>query len=347
MAKPDLFGNFKFRRLARALGGKAIAVGSLEVLWSACWDNLTDVVGTPEDVEAAAEWKGEAGVLFAALRDSVRPEGGAGFIEEVPDKPGVWRVHDMWHHAPEYVTRQLRRKMQREENGQTISTLRAEAGRKGGQARAANLKANGKQTADVCLANVATTVPSRPVPSHTETIVADEPPRPAADAAWDRVEAVWNRVCVPAGFAKTKGTARQRKLAQARCRDPSWLPALEAACAFFAREPFYRGENERGWAATLGWLMKPGKAEEIAERAETRRKHGRDARLEAAIAEAESGVEEGPAPDGDPSLNTGRCVEGGDRGREGGGLPADGVAADAAPLRAALGPLLGHRRTAG
>lgn len=89
--------------------------------------------------------------------------------------------------------------------------------------------------------------------------------------AFGRVVDVWTRVCVPAGFAKPHRTAQQQKAAKARMREAGWFDAFEKACAHLVADPFYRGGGDRGWVATLGWLLKPGNAEKTAERADTRR----------------------------------------------------------------------------
>jgi hypothetical protein len=48
---------------------------------------------------------------------------------------------------------------------------------------------------------------------------------------------------------------------------PCWLEDFRAALSFIERSAFHRGENDRGWKADLAWLLKSGKAEELAERA--------------------------------------------------------------------------------
>lgn len=126
MARPTLLSHRKFARLARAVGGRAVALGSLELLWAAAYESGDDEVGGTEDVEAAAEWAGETGVMFAALRDAGKPDR-PGFIEESSDRPGVWVIHDLYDHAPDYVQRRVTREAQREARGETISQLRSAA----------------------------------------------------------------------------------------------------------------------------------------------------------------------------------------------------------------------------
>jgi hypothetical protein len=92
------------------------------------------------------------------------------------------------------------------------------------------------------------------------------PPEPI-----DRLIEIWDRVCVPAGFARAHRTDAQRKKARTRMREAGWFAAFEAACLYVAMEPFYRGGGDRGWVMTFGWLLEPGRAEKTAEQAQTTR----------------------------------------------------------------------------
>lgn len=115
MARPGLTGHRKFRRLARALGSTMIARGALELLWDSCYESGEDYVGTAADLEEVVGWAGAAGELAAALVDAGAPEG-RGFIEPVDEgqgRPVCYRVHDLWHHAPDYVAKRRRRELDR------------------------------------------------------------------------------------------------------------------------------------------------------------------------------------------------------------------------------------------
>lgn len=162
MARIGLTLDRKFRRLARALDdvqvgfGEVLARGALELLWDAAYEAADDYIGDLVDVEAAAHWRGREGVLLAALRDA-GGDGHAGFIDEggsewwPEGKPGTFRVHDLWDHAPEFVKGRAQREVEREQKGETISSLRSAAGRKG---RAKQLgRASDGQTPDNRQAN--------------------------------------------------------------------------------------------------------------------------------------------------------------------------------------------------
>jgi hypothetical protein len=116
MARPGLTSHRKFRRLSRALGSPIVARGALELLWDSCYESGEEYVGTAEDIEAVIGWSGEPGLLARALVDAGAPEG-YGFIEpvtaEAQDGPARFKVHDLWHHAPDYVAKRRQRELQR------------------------------------------------------------------------------------------------------------------------------------------------------------------------------------------------------------------------------------------
>lgn len=339
MARPGLLRNRKFVRMERMKGmTKAIALGSLELIWSAAYETGEDLVGTAEDVELAADWRGEPGLLFAALRDAGLP--GPGFIEEAPERPRMWRIHDLYDHAPDYVQRRMEREAERLAKGRTISDIRSEAAK----ARWNKEKdANGCKRPPLADPQDAKVLTPAPAPAPKEEALVSE--APASGDAWGRVSELWGSVCVPAGFAKARGTPLQKKAAQARMREGGWFEAFAAACRHAAGDPFYRGGGKTGWVMDLGWLLKPGNTEKTADRATTRRANGHtsqhDAELLRALAEAERDASS-PEP---PTSDSG----------DGGGLRSsppldpveDDVATNGKPLSAAVRALMVHRWPAG
>ena len=129
MARPGLSQNRKFRRLARAIGSDVLARGSLEFLWDTAYEAGNDYLGDAEDVELASRRTGEPGVLCKALLEA-GGDGSAGFIEKDPDRPG-FLVHDLFQNAPEYVQKRMKRELERNQRGETISELRRQAGKNG------------------------------------------------------------------------------------------------------------------------------------------------------------------------------------------------------------------------
>ena len=123
MARVGLFEHRKFKRLVQAVGGRALALGSLELLWHSCYQAADDYIGDEEDVEALAEWQGEPRKLFTALV-------AAGFVEPDPDRGG-YRVHDLFDHAPQHVRERVERELARQQSGESLSEARRRAGRAG------------------------------------------------------------------------------------------------------------------------------------------------------------------------------------------------------------------------
>src|SRR5512133_276495 len=162
MARIGLTLDRKFRRLARALDdvqvgfGEILARGALELLWDSSYEAADDYVGDVVDVEAAAHWRGKDGVLCAALLGA-GGDGKAGFLDEggtefwPEGKPGTYRVHDLWDHAPDFVARRATRETEREAKGETLSEMRSAAGKKGrAKQLAGNCPTSGGQMTDVC-----------------------------------------------------------------------------------------------------------------------------------------------------------------------------------------------------
>lgn len=95
---------------------KPFVRGLLETVWDVAHECGNPKLGTPEDVEIAAEWPRRkpfhAGKLFEALRDG-------NWIEEY--MPGTWRIHDYWDHAPDYVRDRKRKEDSRKNHSYTLA----------------------------------------------------------------------------------------------------------------------------------------------------------------------------------------------------------------------------------
>jgi uncharacterized protein YdaU (DUF1376 family) len=83
----------------------------------------------------------------------------------------------------------------------------------------------------------------------------------------------WNTVCGAKGLPKVQKLDVKRKAAmKARLAESGWLDDFKAACDFIANREdasFYRGSGEKSWTANLDFLLRPGKAGELSERART------------------------------------------------------------------------------
>lgn len=198
MGRPGLSLDRKFKRLARSLDdvqagfGEMLARGALELLWDSAYEACDDYLGDVDDVEAQAHWRGKRGTLLAALAGA-GGEGRAGFVDEGgsewwPDgKPGAYRVHDLWDHAPEYAAKRAAREAEREAAGVSLSAIRSAAGKKGraaqlgqtgqnqtsGEQAAGECPANGGQTDATCQGGTGKTrangVPPSPTPTPSPT----------------------------------------------------------------------------------------------------------------------------------------------------------------------------------
>lgn len=133
MARQGLHQHRKFLRLSRMLGATYIARGILEMMWEPAYDSGDDFLGDAEDIAARCGWTGSAADLVRALMESE-------FIDEDQDRPGHYRIHDLFDHAPESVTKRAKREADRMTRGKTLAELRAEAGRKGMKSRWADNK---------------------------------------------------------------------------------------------------------------------------------------------------------------------------------------------------------------
>lgn len=88
-------------------------------MWELAYESGEDYLGTSDDIELSVGWAGERGVLTRALVEAGAPEG-EGFIEtlDTPASSTVhaeprFRIHDLWHHAPDYVKKRRDRELER------------------------------------------------------------------------------------------------------------------------------------------------------------------------------------------------------------------------------------------
>ncbi len=132
MAKPGLDKHPKFKKLMRLTGEpRPYLRGYLECMWEVGYEYGDPVLGDPTDVEHACDYPRDDGKLFEALL-KCGLAGGAGFIEECPDRPGCYQIHDLYHNAPDYVQKRRAREILRkskidgENGGQRRTTADAD-----------------------------------------------------------------------------------------------------------------------------------------------------------------------------------------------------------------------------
>ena len=113
MARPGLTRHPKFKLLTRRLGTAYAARGVLELIWDSAYENGDDVIGSADLVEAVAEWDGESGSLVRALVE----------CRWIDEDGGTYRVHDLWHHAPDYVQKRRKRESVRRERQHRVRSV--------------------------------------------------------------------------------------------------------------------------------------------------------------------------------------------------------------------------------
>lgn len=119
----------KFHRFTRSVGSIALARGILEVLWDGCYESGDDYLGTAADIDQRIGWSGQPGEVALALVACGFPEG-HGFIEPMQGEDGgeaTYRVHDLWHHAPDYVQKRHQREMARRQKQEPTLPVRHSA----------------------------------------------------------------------------------------------------------------------------------------------------------------------------------------------------------------------------
>ena len=118
MARPGLMDHRKFRRLVALLGvGTAQVRGHLEMLWDSAYQNGDPYIGDQTDVELAAGWLGDPGVLCRALVECGGV--GPGFIDPRSGE-ATFEIHDLFDHAPEYVKSRWRMERKRRDAGARV-----------------------------------------------------------------------------------------------------------------------------------------------------------------------------------------------------------------------------------
>ena len=120
MARINLSHHYKFRQLARALGSRAIARGTLELLWEAAYEVADSYIGTPTDIAEAVDWDGPPMARVDLLKT-------CGFLDDVGAQ---YVVHDLWAHAPKFVRLRWTREHPREKRP-WITNARSAVPRKG------------------------------------------------------------------------------------------------------------------------------------------------------------------------------------------------------------------------
>jgi hypothetical protein len=243
MARPGLDKNVKFRSLCRMLGEPRPHVrGYLEYLWEVAYENGDPVIGDADAVESAAEYPGKPGEFCRCLLEC-GGFGRAGFIEETPGRAGIFQIHDLFENAPRYVQVRKQREQERREYN-AVPTARAQ------RRSVAHNGASPAPAPNTLLGEVSPKNPSCRLASTGA---------PSAQEFLDR----WNSV---SQFCHARElTAKRLRWFKARTHDTEWVNHWQQALDTAARLPFCRGENDRGWRATIDWFLRQDTVTKILE----------------------------------------------------------------------------------
>lgn len=81
-----------------------------------------------------------------------------------------------------------------------------------------------------------------------------------------KVEELWRQYAEKLGLPPIRGWPPKRIAAlKSRLRDPLWLDDFERAVRKLEESPFLQGVNERGWKATIDWLLRPESVNRVLE----------------------------------------------------------------------------------
>jgi hypothetical protein len=206
------------------LGRKHTAVGVLELLWHSTYESGNEIIGDALDVATITDWDGDPQELVRMLMDAGGTSGD-GFIELVPaserseageaGKAGaIYRVHDLWDHAPRYVRNRAKREIERLQSGRaTRNELLAAAGRK----RAATSKRNDRGRFEPSTSRPASErSEAGDCPASDQPLYGTPAPAPAPDLEISVAQQSDGR-----SSSSTDGADRQidRQKARARARD--------------------------------------------------------------------------------------------------------------------------------
>ena len=107
MARPTIFKHPKFLRLVHVLREPVPHVlGYLECMWHVVYESGNATLGDETDVELACQWPGEAGKLCGLLVQ----------LRFLDVHNGRHAVHDLAHHAPEYVALRAGKEKERQKD---------------------------------------------------------------------------------------------------------------------------------------------------------------------------------------------------------------------------------------
>ena len=76
----------------------------------------------------------------------------------------------------------------------------------------------------------------------------------------------WN-TAIAGKLPHAKLTPKRAAQIKSRLKEPGWLGDFTTACKYLAETPWYTGQNDRQWIATIDFALQSGRATELAEKA--------------------------------------------------------------------------------
>lgn len=177
-------------------------------------------------VERACGWRGESKKLIAALVKT-------GWLDVLQN--GDFEAHDWW-----------------EKQGALVAKAEKDSEKKRQMRRAPKSRRFSAKTADG-----ARTEQNRTEQDVTEQDEEKQAPLRVASPPVGELVDVWNGLPHPPFPACHAVTGKRLRAAQARLREVPDIDRWRKAVARLPTSPFLRGENDRGWVATLDWLLRP------------------------------------------------------------------------------------------
>lgn len=100
-----------------------------------------------------------------------------------------------------------------------------------------------------------------------QTTSNEKPNSPKPPQGVVEVMNLWNEMAKGKPFPQARLTSERQRTIATRLKEPRWIEDFRSALVFVAGDPFSRGENDRGWVATIDYLLRPGRAVAAAEKA--------------------------------------------------------------------------------
>jgi len=91
----------------------------------------------------------------------------------------------------------------------------------------------------------------------------------AARSKAQEVIGIWNDAAQGTTLPSARLTPQREKIIRVRLKEKGWLEDFRAAYMFLRSSGFHCGQNDRGWIASVDFVLQAGKATELAEKGQT------------------------------------------------------------------------------